>query len=148
MTLAARPVRAWPPWQRVINPDQWDGYPAERDRLAAIVRRAAGRAVVLSGDLHSAWSRSWIDDDGPVAHEFTCPSISGVTYAQAVQGRVPVPAMVLERWLRTVNRGIDFLDLDTHGYLVCDVTPERFTTTVVTADGRRREFALPASPSR
>jgi alkaline phosphatase D len=140
MTLVVRPARSWPPWRRVVNPDQWDGYPADRDRLASIVRRAAGEPIVLSGDLHSAWSRVWRDADGPVAHEYTCPSISGTTYGEAVRERLPLPIGVTERWLRTINRGIDHLDLDTHGYLVCDVTPELFTTTLVTIDGQRRTF--------
>jgi alkaline phosphatase D len=140
MTLVTRPARAWPPWRRIVNPDQWDGYPHDRQRLASLVRRAAGAAVVLSGDLHSAWSRTWRDADGAVAHEFTCPSISGLTFGRAVQERLPVPIALTERWLRTINRGIEHLDLDTHGYLVCDVAPDRFTTTLVTADGKRRRF--------
>ena len=146
MTLAVRPVIGWPPWRRVVNPDQWDGYPAERDRLARIVRAAPGRSVVLSGDLHSAWSRTWSDGDGPVAHEFTCPSISGVVYAEAVQERLPFPlhAGAIAGWLRVLNRGIDHLDLVRHGYLVCDVTSSAFVATFVTSDGDRHDVALRA----
>jgi alkaline phosphatase D len=136
MTLAARPAVAWPPWRRVVNPDQWDGYPDERARLASVVRRVAGRRVVLSGDLHSAWSRTWRHDGGTIAHEFTCPSISGETYGRAVQRTLPLPIPLTQRWLRLLNRGIDHLDLDTHGYLVCDVSPERFSTTIVTSATR------------
>jgi alkaline phosphatase D len=38
----------------MMNP--WSGYPAARDRLlGAIARHAAGRTVVLTGDIHSNW---------------------------------------------------------------------------------------------
>ena len=144
MTLAARPALQWPPWRRVVNPDQWDGYEADRERLYGLLRTATGRAVALSGDLHSGWSRTLSDADGPVAHEFTSPSISGVTYAQAVREvtHLPVPAGVVRRWLQRLNPGIDHLDLARHGYLVCDVTPTRFVTTFVTDDGERHQIVL------
>jgi alkaline phosphatase D len=36
--------------------DQWNGYPAARDRLlGAIAQRAPNRTVVLTGDIHSSW---------------------------------------------------------------------------------------------
>jgi alkaline phosphatase D len=148
MTLAYRPALQSPPWRRVVNPDQWDGYEADRERLYDLLEwashRGADRAVVLSGDLHSGWSRTLLRDDAPVAHEFTCPSISGTTYAEAVRDatHLPVAASVTERWLRRLNPGIDHLDLARHGYLVCDVTPSRFVTTFVTADGERHAVTL------
>lgn len=144
MTLAARPALQWPPWKRVVNPDQWDGYEADRERLYGLLRAAAGRSVVLSGDLHSGWSRTLSDDVGTVAHEFTSPSISGVTYAQAVRDvtHLPVPSDAVQRWLHRLNPGIEHLDLVRHGYLVCDVTPTRFVTTFVTVDGERHEISL------
>ena len=142
MTLGMRPAVGRPPWRRVVNPDQWDGYVADRDRLYGALRRVPGRRVVLSGDLHSAWSRTLFDDGGALAHEFTSPSISGLTYAAAVRERLPVPAPLLGRWLRWLNPGIDHLDVDRHGYLMCDVTPDRFTTTFVSAAGTRHEVVL------
>ena len=77
-----------------------------------------------------------------MAHEFTSPSISGETYADAVRSRLPIPATLLRWWLRTLNAGIDHLDVARHGYVVCDVTPDRFTTTFVTADGERHVVVL------
>ncbi|NNE11847.1 MAG: hypothetical protein HKN41_06310, partial [Ilumatobacter sp.] len=40
-------------------------------------------------------------------------------------------------WLTRLNADIDLLDLDTHGFLVCDVTADEFTATFVMADGWR-----------
>ncbi|MEO6652816.1 MAG: alkaline phosphatase D family protein [Ilumatobacteraceae bacterium] len=144
MTLLTRPAIAWPPWRRIVNPDQWDGYPNERARLYETVGLAAGRAVVLSGDLHSGWSRTLTHDGHTVAHEFTSPSISGESFATSVRRQLPLPAKPLAAWLRTINRGIDHLDLMRHGYLVCDVTREQFTTTFVTHDGGRHTISLSA----
>lgn len=145
MILAARPTLAWPPWKPLVNPDQWDGYPEDRERLYAVLRRAAGRAVVLSGDLHSGWSRTLIERGAhgqQVGHEFTAPSISGHTYARAVQRRLPIPSGLLDAWLRRLNPGIDHLDLTRHGFLVCDVTLDEFVTTFVTHDGERTTRTL------
>lgn len=142
MRLGARPALRWPPWRRVVNPDQWDGFQGDRERLYGLLRSATGRQVVLSGDLHSGWSRTLSDGDGAVAHEFTSPSISGSTYAAAVREHLPMPTSLLARWLRWLNPGIDHLDLDRHGYLVFDVTSTDFVTTFVTDDGARHEITL------
>ena len=142
MTLAARPALVWPPWERVVNPDQWDGYVADRDRLYRLLRTVPGRPVVVSGDLHSAWARTLADEGVPVTTEFTVPSISGLTYAAAVREKLPIPTRLLRWWLTRLNHGIDHLDLDTHGFVVCDVTPDRFETTFVMVDGKRHTVVL------
>jgi len=153
MVLGARPVVRRPlresTWKPLVNPDQWDGYPSERDRLTAALRTVEGSCVILSGDLHSGWSRALCDDDGVVAHEFTCPSVSGTTYSEAVRHtvRIPFPPRLLDRWLHSRNPGIDHLDLRRHGHLECEVTPERFTTTFVTDDGDRHTVDLDHRPS-
>ncbi len=42
---------------RGINPDAWDGYTANRDRIVAgIVDSPVRNAVVLTGDVHSHWA--------------------------------------------------------------------------------------------
>lgn len=131
MTLAAVPARRVPPWRRLVNPDQWDGYPGERLRLYELLAQASPRSVVLSGDLHSGWSRSLRHRGATIAHEFTSPSISGETYGASFRARTRLPTVALRLALRMFNRGIDLLELDRHGYLVCEVTPQRFSTTFV-----------------
>ena len=39
----------------VWNLDQWDGYPVARSRLLDTLGGAAGRPVVLTGDVHTSW---------------------------------------------------------------------------------------------
>jgi phosphodiesterase/alkaline phosphatase D-like protein len=134
MTLGWLPSPGWPPVRRVVNPDQWDGHPTERDRLYQLLDQATGRPVILSGDLHSGWSRELGHRSRTIAHEFTAPSISGESYGAGFRDRTRLPPAVLGWVLRAANRGIDLLELDRHGYLVCDLTPATFTTTFVLGD--------------
>ena len=61
---------------RLLNNDQWDGYPAARRRLVDQLATAAS-PLVVAGDLHSAVVDVLRDDGGAaVATELVTPSIS------------------------------------------------------------------------
>lgn len=137
MILGWVPARRWPPWRQLINPDQWDGFPEERRRLTGILDRARGEPVILSGDLHAGWSRELLNAGHAVAHEFTAPSISGTTFAEAVRERTELPSWLVRRLVRWLNPGIDHVDLSRHGFLVVDVTRDALTVTFVHHDGTR-----------
>ena len=137
LTLGWVPAIRWPPWCRVVNPDQWDGFPAERRRLVELLGRVSGTPVLLSGDLHAGWARRLVDGDRTVAHEFTSPSLSGTTFAEAVRGETGLPAWFVDQLIRRLNPGIDHVDLRRHGFLVIDVTRDEFTATFVHHDGTR-----------
>ena len=137
LTLGWSPALRWPPWSRIVNPDQWDGFPSERRRLVELLERTDGTPVLLSGDLHAGWARRLLDGDQTVAHEFTAPSISGTTFAEAVRDRTGLPGWFTHRLVRRLNPGIDHVDLRRHGFLVVDVTPRALTVTFVHHDGTR-----------
>ena len=67
---------------RGVNPDAWDGYTANRDRIVAgLVDSPVRNAVVLTGDVHSHWAaevRETVDDPTSrvVATELVTTSIS------------------------------------------------------------------------
>jgi alkaline phosphatase D len=67
---------------RGFNPDAWDGYVANRDRIVAgLVNSPVRNAVVLTGDVHSHWAaevRQRFDDPSSpaVATELVTTSIS------------------------------------------------------------------------
>ena len=62
------------------NLDSWDGYPTERERLYAMIREAGARAVVVSGDSHTAWANQLHDQAGtPVAVELGVTSVTSPT---------------------------------------------------------------------
>jgi alkaline phosphatase D len=104
----------------LYNDDMWDGYPLARNRILGHIRDAGiANAVVLSGDIHSAWvndlKTDFADPASPaVATEFVCPS---VTARNPVGGRLAL--------LLATNPHVKFLDLR-NGYTVCEVTPARW----------------------
>ena len=104
-----------------VNASQWEGYPAERDRLYDLLRRR-GRATnvaVLSGDLHSSWA-----SDLPVGAEFVSPSVTTDNFAKTVLPPVPGIAALVRRIFLSQNRHIRMADLLQHGYVMVDVTAE------------------------
>jgi len=63
-----------------FNLDAWDGYPAERERLYAMIKTAGARTMVVSGDSHCAWANQLHDSAGqPVAVELGVTAISSPT---------------------------------------------------------------------
>lgn len=110
-----------------VSMDQWAGYPAAQRRFIEMLHeRAPGRAVVLTGDIHS----SWVNDLRPdfsrpetpaVATEFVCTSIAsggngsegfGAANGSAISSSNPHIAWQNAR----------------RGYVRCDVSPTQWTT--------------------
>ena len=44
-----------------LNLDAWDGYPANRDRMAQLLADANANTVALAGDTHNAWAFNLAD---------------------------------------------------------------------------------------
>ena len=60
-----------------LNLDAWDGYPAERERLYAAIRRSGGDVLTLTGDTHNAWVLDLHDAEGVrVGTEFGVTSVT------------------------------------------------------------------------
>lgn len=113
----------------IIHDDQWDGYPAERQRLAGWLReraRAGGRAIILSGDVHSSWAFEGPCDDGqPVAVEITTPAVSSAPMARA---RVPGMRRLLSRQANSLEH-VRYAEVTERGYATMDLTPRAATAT-------------------
>ena len=105
-----------------LNPSQWDGYPAERRRFYDLLRRHGRRSnvAVLSGDIHSSWAA-----DLPVGAEFVTPSVTTDSFSRTILPAVPGTSALTRRWLLWQNRHLRLADLDRHGYVTVDVTPDR-----------------------
>jgi len=124
----------------ILNVDQWDGYPAARDRLLGFVRaQGIDGVVVLTGDIHSAGAGvlSTTGPDGatvPVAVEFVGTSITSSTLAGIVPGG--------ERLLNDDTfPGIEYLNVRDHGYARCTVTPDEWRTEYVMVESIDRADA-------
>ena len=114
-----------------FNTDQWDGYTADRRRLMDTITAAGLRNVVfLTGDIHTSWAMDVPVDAadypgaGTVATEFVVPSVTSANIDEllGVPPRSLSPA--LEATATAANRHVRFVELDSHGYGVLEVTPE------------------------
>ena len=112
--------------------DQWDGYPAERDALFDhVIDHEMNNLVVLSGDVHVSVAlelhrHPFDHTDRPLAIEFVTPSLTSQNLDDKMGwARHAADSRTIEQ------RAVEFLphwewvDLDSHGYVVVDVTPER-----------------------
>ena len=103
--------------------DTWDGYPVARQRLLDVFASGNVRnPVVLTGDIHSSWVADLHagDANSPVVGtELVCSSITtnGDGYDVGAEDG-------FQRW----NPHLRFHD-ERRGYVTCDVTPERITTS-------------------
>ena len=110
----------------LLRADQWDGYPAERDRLvAALARRraAGGDTLLLSGDVHSSWAMEGpCDAHGePVAVEAVVPAVSSPPMGQA---RLPEVWRGLDAMVRRLEH-VRYVDVANRGFVLLRVTRER-----------------------
>ncbi|HEX4868382.1 MAG TPA: alkaline phosphatase D family protein [Acidimicrobiales bacterium] len=120
-----------------LNPDQWDGYNANRQRVLDVLRGAnrAGRiddVVVLTGDIHTSWANDVPDSAFPVtgyvprlgrgsmAVEFVTPSVT----SSNVDDATGIPSAPLELAAKVANPHVRWVDLDANGYLVLTLTSE------------------------
>ena len=104
-----------------LNEDQWDGYPAERNK---IIRYTAANQidnlVVLTGDIHTSWANDVPNPDltynaatgsGSAMVEFVCTSVtsgSGINLSPSL--------------ITSLIPHVKYVDLAKRGYLLLDVT--------------------------
>ncbi|WP_221797444.1 alkaline phosphatase D family protein [Oceanobacter mangrovi] len=109
-----------------FNYDQWDGYPAARQRLFETVEQAGvDNWVVLTGDIHSSWALELYQD--PFAEqpgkalgvEFVTPAVTSPGIESRLQA--DMAASSLESLLPHLN----FVDFYYRGYVLLDITRER-----------------------
>ncbi|WP_353942039.1 alkaline phosphatase D family protein [Streptomyces sp. HUAS MG91] len=115
-----------------INVDQWDGYTHDRKELISHLReRGIKDTVFLTGDIHMAWA-----NDVPVtagtyplspsaATEFVVTSVTSDNLDDILHVAPGTLSTVAEGAVKAANRHVKWLDMDSHGYGVLDVTAER-----------------------
>ncbi len=109
-----------------LNQDQWDGYPAERDKiLRHISSNNINNVVVLTGDIHTSWANDIPHTDstyvgssghGSACVEFVCTSVTSGSFIT-----FPVPASIIT----TLIPHIKYAELSKRGYLLFDVTDQK-----------------------
>ncbi|WP_428955248.1 alkaline phosphatase D family protein [Streptomyces sp. cg35] len=115
-----------------VNVDQWDGYTHDRKELISHLRDKGIRdTVFLTGDIHMAWA-----NDVPVtaatyplspsaATEFVVTSVTSDNLDDILHVAPGTLSTVAEGAVKAANRHVKWLDMDSHGYGVLDVTAER-----------------------
>ncbi|MZD03844.1 alkaline phosphatase [Streptomyces sp. SID5785] len=115
-----------------VNVDQWDGYTHDRKELISHLRdRGIRDTVFLTGDIHMAWA-----NDVPVtagtyplspsaATEFVVTSVTSDNLDDILHVAPNTLSTVAETAVKAANRHVKWLDMDSHGYGVLDVTAER-----------------------
>ncbi|WP_231390254.1 alkaline phosphatase [Nocardia sp. CNY236] len=110
-----------------VNGDQWDGYTADRRRLfRTISEQQIADVVFLTGDIHTSWAADLPIDAaqypgaGTVGTEFVVPSVT----SSSVGDLVRVNSTPLADSIRAINRHFHYVELDSHGYGVLEVTAE------------------------
>lgn len=111
--------------------DIWDGYRAERDRLLGFLAGArVDNVVVLTGDIHTSFANDLLMDpqdplEAPKAVEFVTPSVTSGNFDDIFGTPPRTTSLALEAAIRAQNRGTRWVELDSNGYVILDVTPER-----------------------
>ena len=106
-----------------INEDQWDGYPAERDRFFKIITdNKINNIVVLTGDIHSSWGNDLPTKDyvfltgaGSAGVEFVTPSVTSPGF----------PASAGVEGIMALNPHMKYIELKQHGFVLLDVNEQR-----------------------
>lgn len=116
------------PW----NTDQWDGYTDDRREVFQHIRdHQISDALFITGDIHSGWacelpydaSTYPLGDSAGV--EFVCSSVTS-NNLKDITGTPPrTTSVAVESLILANNRHIKYLDFDSHGFSVLDLTPER-----------------------
>lgn len=118
------------------DPDQWDGYPVERNLL---LDRLDGRnVVVLSGDVHVAMAIELEHEDGPghsIATEFVTSSLTSQNLDDKTGWGYRTKSLAAEEKLMELLPNILWCDMDSHGYMVVDVTRDRVRVEFWFVDG-------------
>ncbi|WNO75131.1 alkaline phosphatase D family protein [Streptomyces sp. AM8-1-1] len=130
-----------------VNADQWDGYTDDRrELLAHLTQRGIKNTVFLTGDIHMAWA-----NDVPVkaatyplsqsaATEFVVTSVTSDNLDDILHVAPGTVSVVAQAAVRAANRHVKWLDMDSHGYGVLDVTAERSQMDYyVLSDKKKRE---------
>jgi alkaline phosphatase D len=120
------------PNMTVLRPDVWDGYPAARERVFDMIDSGHITDVaILTGDIHSSWALDvprdpWSAYDpataaGSRAVELVAPAVSSPPmFSSQAQREIAIMARPLARHLK-------FLEGDSRGYVLLDVTPKTLT---------------------
>ncbi|MGW2181968.1 alkaline phosphatase D family protein [Streptomyces sp. NPDC001732] len=134
-----------------VNVDQWDGYTDDRKELIAHLRdRSITNTVFLTGDIHMAWA-----NDVPVkaatyplsasaATEFVVTSVTSDNIDDILHVAPHTVSVIAAAAVKAANRHVKWVDMDSHGYGVLDVTAEHSQMDYYAVSDRTKRDATSA----
>jgi alkaline phosphatase D len=135
-----------PPGMRVVNDDSWDGYQAARRRvLDFLATERVANVAILTGDIHSSWAMDVpreavgayraASGSGSLAVELVTPAISSAPLFTNNGIRDAAPL------LRLALTHVKYLEGDSRGYMLLNVTRDRLTADWRIVPGVRERSA-------
>ena len=117
--------------QQVLNADQWDGYPLERNKILDQLRdQAIDNTIVLTGDIHSSWGLDLCHD--PFGNGYNPNTGAGSLAVELITSAVtsPSPYGTPEQARpreqeRLKDPHLHWVNFQHRGYLTVDLTAER-----------------------
>ncbi|MCH2042210.1 MAG: alkaline phosphatase D family protein [Saccharospirillaceae bacterium] len=109
-----------------LNHDQWDGYPAARQRLFGHIRQAnIDNFVVLTGDIHSSWALELRNnpfndaDENALGVELVTPAVTSPGIESQAQ------AVLAAASLQSLLPHLNFVEFYHRGYVLLDIRPQQ-----------------------
>jgi alkaline phosphatase D len=99
--------------------DSWDGYPADRQRLYAMIAAAKANCVVVSGDSHAFWANELYD--APEAGRRAAVEFGATAITSPGDGEF-VPGLPLGQMFADGNREVLFSDQTAKGFVLLTLT--------------------------
>lgn len=115
------------------NMDSWDGYPAEKNKIAEFIKNNNLKNIIfLTGDTHASWAFEVVvnplqnnkknNSSIPLAIEFGTTSI---TSGNANESTSADTVKLMEQAYRKANPHLKFTNQRDHGYLLLTLYPEK-----------------------
>jgi alkaline phosphatase D len=120
-----------------VNPDQWDGYPPERQELLNVFAEVRN-VVVLTGDIHASGFASLNIDQNDATSEVIGYEVVGTSISSGGDTDV---LFGLGDQAEALLANVHHLNSRRRGYVICELTRERLraeyriVSTVVQPDG-------------
>ena len=107
------------------NLDNWDGYPAARERALKAGQSANADLIVLSGDSHNAWAFDLPSDGKPAGVELGGQSVTSPGYESSFTSTAPAD---VRNALMATNNQLKWADTSQRGYMTVAFTPTKVTS--------------------
>lgn len=112
---------------KVLNPDQWDGYPLDRERMRLLWKKyTTPNPVVLTGDIHTSWANELPGPNYNPADGSNSMGVEFVGTSVTSENAINLPGVRAE--LKYMNPHMKFIDLEHHGYFTVDIRKDSIIT--------------------